>query len=703
MLSNSPSMDSVHDTLEHACALLRRQLTGGQDCCAEDLLSSFPDLASNQEAALQLVCAEFSIRKELGQNPDPAEWYERFPQWRPQIMERLQDDSTADLHLTSGVATAGESSATTAMHESMPEPRPSNQPRKLGRYEVLEEVGHGGMGVVYRAWDSALHREIALKTIRAGLFADAEQVERFRREAQAAAQLDHPNILRILDVGEQDGQDYYTMAFAEGGSLGERAAGFREPAAAAQLIEKLARAVDYAHGKGIVHRDLKPANVLLDERGEPVISDFGLAKLLDANANADLLTLTGQVLGTPAYMAPEQALAGSGKVGPLSDVWALGVILYELVLGRRPFTGKGPELTEQILSSDPPRPRKLARKLDPGLETVVLKCLQKEPARRYASAAALADDLGRWQRGEAILARPDGWLRQVRRAVGRHPAMSTAAVLLVLASLTAWGLWANRDRFRDADELDHSPPVRQENPSPEQIAKEKFEALQTKLAAGQRVDLIGETGRPDWYIVRSAFNDPNHPFKMQDDFFTVDCLATCLVELVPHHPLDRYKFSVMVRQNDSLQEGMVGLYINHVQRADKGEQHHFLVAQEFVEIGQPNPVRKYQLDVLHFSEQQDGQQANFHRRRLAQKNHQPGKFATWRKLCLEVTPEKIIAKVDDIPQGEATLDRVNQEIKGIGKGYENLGVPQFSPRNSAGLYVSRGQASFKLARIEPLP
>src|SRR5262249_48587976 len=237
----------------------------------------------------------------------------------------------------------------------------------LGPYQLLEVVGWGGMGVVYKARHTALGRIVALKTLRPDSVPNPEHIRRFTREAQAASQLSHPHIVPIYDVGEQEGQHYYTMAFLPGGSLAEhwqRLAG--NPRAAAALVEKIARAVHHAHEKGIFHRDLKLGNVLLDEQGEPLVSDFGLAKLWDTDVS---LTQTGEVRGTPSYMAPEQAAGRNHQIDARTDVWALGVILYELLTGARPFTGQGrEEIISRILTADPPRPSSVRRTLSRSLE-----------------------------------------------------------------------------------------------------------------------------------------------------------------------------------------------------------------------------------------------------------------------------------------------------------------------------------------------
>ncbi|HEX4588896.1 MAG TPA: protein kinase [Gemmataceae bacterium] len=300
-----------------------------------------------------------------------------------------------------------------------PVPVPSLAEVHVPGYELLAELGRGAMGVVYRAREEKLGRVVALKMILAGGHASASDRARFKREAEAVAALRHPNIVQIYAVGETGGLPYCALEFIEGGNLAEHAAGKRLPSErAAALVEELARAVHFAHEHGIVHRDLKPANVLLDADGTPKVADFGLAKKVDSATGP---TATGAVLGTPAYMAPEQA-GGAGKtVGPAADVYALGAILYDLLTGRPPFQAATPlDTILQVISTEPSPPRAVNPKVPRDLETVTLKCLRKEPGKRYASAAELAEDLRRWQAGEPVTARPQGRGERLMRGLKRR-------------------------------------------------------------------------------------------------------------------------------------------------------------------------------------------------------------------------------------------------------------------------------------------
>jgi WD40 repeat protein len=328
---------------------------------------------------------------------------------------------------------------------AVPATLPAEEGTCFGDYELIRKIAQGGMGVVFQARQKSLNRPVALKMILAGRLATPAEVQRFRGEAEAAAQLDHPGIVPIYEVGERAGQHYFSMGFVEGDSLAARVREGPLPSReAARLLEQLARAVDYAHRRGIIHRDLKPANVLLDRSGQPKITDFGLARM---TASESHLTVSGQVVGTPSYMPPEQAAGAAERVGPAVDVYALGATLYCLLTGRPPFQAATVlETLRQVREQEPVAPRQLNAAVPRDLETVCLKCLQKEPARRYPSAEALADDLTRFLAGEPIRARPVGRGERLWRWCRRNPVVAglTAAVLLLFVAGfagVAWNYW----------------------------------------------------------------------------------------------------------------------------------------------------------------------------------------------------------------------------------------------------------------------
>src|SRR5262245_55067342 len=306
----------------------------------------------------------------------------------------------------------------------------------LGNYQVLEEIGRGGMGVIYRARQRHSRRIVAIKRILSYHADSQDTLMRFRREAQAAANLDHPNILPIYEVSEShDGLPFFSMKFAGGGSLLEAGPALRsEPRRAVGLMAKVARAVQYAHDHGILHRDLKPGNILLDGSGEPLVGDFGLAKWLEPTGQ---LTRTPTVFGTPGYIAPEQVNGSAAKLTPLADVYSLGAVLFDLLTGRPPFIGEHALKTIQQATEKPaPKLRSLEPTLDRDLETICAKCLERDPQARYRSAGELADDLERWLHGRSIVARPVSPPVHLWRWVRRNPVIAQmAALLLVMATV----------------------------------------------------------------------------------------------------------------------------------------------------------------------------------------------------------------------------------------------------------------------------
>ncbi|MCC6419996.1 MAG: serine/threonine protein kinase, partial [Gemmataceae bacterium] len=334
--------------------------------------------------------------------PQPAN-----PDTRPaETLTRLE----APAHLETPTLTHAGNERTPASGEA--------PPRRFGDYEVLAEVARGGMGVVYKARQVELNRVVALKMILGGRLASEEDLQRFRTEAEAAAGLQHPNIVQFYEVGVIDGQHFFSMQFIDGCTLAQRlSAGPLPPRHAARYARQIARAVHFAHRRGILHRDLKPSNILIDADDEPHVTDFGLAKRLGGSDSGQ--TRTGSILGTPSYMAPEQA-AGKKQVGPTTDVYGLGAVLYDLLTGRPPFRSDTPmDTVMQVLETDPVPPRLLNPKIDTDLETIVLKCLEKDPRRRYPTAEALAEDLQRYLNGDSIHARSSTVLDWLTRALDR--------------------------------------------------------------------------------------------------------------------------------------------------------------------------------------------------------------------------------------------------------------------------------------------
>jgi serine/threonine-protein kinase len=390
------------------------------------------------------------LQEMLDSAKTPEEVCRDCPELLPEVRQRWQEFRLIDAQVAALLPEPGTPPAAGA---PTPVPPPAGLPKVPG-HEVQGVLGRGGMGVVYKAWHLRLHRPVAVKMLLAGAYAQPQELARFLREAETVAGLRHANIVQVHEAGDLDGRPYFTMEFVEGGSLAQKLAGTPQPARqAAALLATLAEAVHAAHQHGIVHRDLKPGNILLTADGTPKLTDFGLARHLEGTAG---LTQTGAPVGTPSYMAPEQAVGRSRDVGPAADVYALGAIWYELLTGRPPFRAEtAAETLRQVVSLEPVPPSRLNPAVARDAETICLKCLEKDPQRRYASAAALAEDLHRFGRNEPIVARPVGHLGRVLRWTRRHPsgASLVAAALALVGLAIGGGAWLVQQRAERRAEL----------------------------------------------------------------------------------------------------------------------------------------------------------------------------------------------------------------------------------------------------------
>jgi serine/threonine protein kinase len=426
--------------LKHQRAAWRQ----GQRVPVETYLAQQPTLHTDTQAVLDLIYNEILLREEIGESPHVDEYLVRFPDLACEL--KLQFDIEKAIHSTSGIHGQDHSTVfSTDSERSEPTASPS-----VRGYEILGELGRGGMGVVYKARQLRLNRIVALKMILAGDHASPEAGLRFLAEAESIARLHHPHIVQIFAFGDCDGRPYFEMEYVAGGSLAERLDGTpRPPREAARLVETLARAIHEAHQLGIVHRDLKPANILLSADGVPKIADFGLAKCLNVD---NALTRTHLIVGSPSYMAPEQAGQSTTPIGPAADVYSLGAILYELLAGRPPFQAATVlETLEQVRLDQPIAPSRLQPKLPRDLVTICLKCLEKEPSRRYPSAIDLADDLKRFEAGQTIRARPVGSFERVWRWCRREPIVASLAIALLVGLIgvaTQW--WRAESHLSDA-------------------------------------------------------------------------------------------------------------------------------------------------------------------------------------------------------------------------------------------------------------
>jgi len=399
-------------------------------------------------------------------------------------------------------------------------------PRRFGEFELLEEVARGGMGIVYRARQIHINRLVAVKVLVAGVFAAPDFVARFRTEAEAVASLHHPNIVPIYEVGECEGQPFFSMRFLEGGSLSERISDLKSRFSqreATELMSKLARAVHFAHQRGILHRDIKPGNVLLDAKGEPYLTDFGLAKLVEKES---ALTRTMGMLGTPSYMSPEQARGQAKELTTAVDVYGLGAVFHELLTGQPPFAGGTTmDTVRQVLETEPRRPSAVRPGIARDLETICLKCLEKEPARRYHSAESLADDLDRWQRHEPILARPQSGLYVLGKLVRRNRGGTAAlgAILFLLVAGLVFGWWqAGVQRM-----------LREKAESNERTARvaQADAALQQKRAEAERQRATEQLTRAEWLLYASKLMLAQNDFEAGNGGLAAHYLSECQEKL----------------------------------------------------------------------------------------------------------------------------------------------------------------------------
>jgi tRNA A-37 threonylcarbamoyl transferase component Bud32 len=409
-------------------------------------------------AGLDGVLAEYLLAAEAGAAPDRGQFIALHPHLAGELRAFFEDEERLDrLARPLRAPETGAGAAIPTQDGSILDgtaafaPGPDGAPpvRFFGDYELLEELGRGGMGVVYKARQIKLNRVVALKMILSGQFASAEDVKRFQVEGQNAARLDHPNIVPVYEVGRHRGQHYFTMKLILGGSLTRQIGHFiGDVRAAAGLVADTARAIHHAHQHGILHRDIKPGNILLDSEGRPQVTDFGLARRMEDEQG---LTLSGAVLGSPRYMAPEQARGRKGLT-VAADVYGLGAVLYELLTGRPPFSGETAiETLHQVREKEPTRPTNFAPNLDGDIEAVSLKCLEKDPQGRYATALALAEDLDRWLSGRPVSAKPVNRAQRAWRWCRRNPAISAMTTLLGLACVIGiWGVMAQWQKAKDA-------------------------------------------------------------------------------------------------------------------------------------------------------------------------------------------------------------------------------------------------------------
>jgi serine/threonine-protein kinase len=585
------------------------------------------------------------------------------------------------------------------------------RPSELGPYDVLEQIARGGMGVVYKARDAALNRLVAIKLLPAGMDADPEAMTRFCVEAEACARLRHPNVVQVLQLGEHRGRLFFVMEYLEGGTLARRLRnGTMPPREAAALIATLARAVHHGHERKVIHRDLKPANVLFAADGTPKVADFGLAKLLDDTGA--LHTVTGVVLGTPAYMAPEQAEGHGQNVGPAADIWGLGILLYECLTGKHPFkTGSRVETLARVQAADVDRPSLHCPGLHPDLEAICLHSLQKEPKRRYLSAAKLADDLERWLDGRPTEARPLTHLQRLGRTLRRHKKrLALATVLLGLTAL-ALATWTTP------------------RPNPTGATERARLQIEESLARGETVTLVPKRGGPLWCewvpggYVGQITTSP-------EGFLEVSAWSSARLTLVRDPRVEHFLLRAEVRHDRAEKGAGVGLFVCQQVSATSDGFVHFFTRLMYDDVTDPREQFRLQRHLLLPTDKEpegsnaslaatfqpatrnsehywDWPSAGRHSGLYTPAGFQGGR---WRVLEVEVAPTGVRARFDGdtldwIPAREIiTQSRQKlQDVAGRPEGRVSSELdPRFLPRGRLGLYIANSKAAFCNVVLKPL-
>jgi serine/threonine protein kinase len=581
----------------------------------------------------------------------------------------------------------------------------------LDGYILLENIGRGGMGIVFKAKQPNSEQIVAVKMIRDGIFADQEARPRFLQEVRAMGRLQSAkNIVPIYHVGQYLNFLFYVMPFLAGGNLSKQRKRYSdEPRKAVAVVEKVARAVHQLHVNQILHRDIKPSNILLDANDEPYLSDFGLAKLVDQEQS---LTGSHQRLGTPAYMAPEQTGLLPTPMSAQTDIWALGVLLYELLTGVRPFAAPDSEISTtlpwKIVNETPPRPRELRPDLDPGLEAVILKCLEKQPADRYASAEELAEELGRWLCGGPLRTKPVNRIRRLGRFLRTYPKSSTALGFLLLVISIGAPAVLHLSRPEDRDR-----PLHQ---------------IQQQLAAGKPVVLIGEKAQPRWSSWMHGKNVQTSSDK--DGYFVANAWGKeeGMLELVRDIPTDRYRLKGKIRHDTSNFNGSVGVFFGHHAKNTETVKYDLFFQFSYNDVDSNNakprpkgfPPETFIPNTATFSPvirtevEGVGPAFNiFAGQAVAHFECASLIGQKWRDFQIAITPEFVIGQFEKQPEKRISLkaqiaslerDTKNRAREDPVRQSELLHCEAFfNHRGSLGIYIRGGSAAFSDFVLEPLP
>jgi serine/threonine-protein kinase len=644
------------------------------------------------EAQLSDLLMQWEERKLHGQGTSLEELCAQMPELMDELQRRIRALEALDavLDLTDGTAEA-------TLHGELAAPRPSPLPEIPG-YRVLAELPEGGMGRPLQVLNLALNRVEVLKTIKPRFALRPSVAERFRLEMQAMAKLKHPHIVGIYDAREHAGQAYFTMEFVEGGTLRKHLRRLSaDPRAAVALLAKVARAVDFVHTKGILHRDLKPENILLNH-DEPLVTDFGLAKLFDQDPELTApggpavldLTQDGAIAGTISYLSPQAAAGETAKLTAATDIWALGVILYELLTGVRPFKASDTEsLLNAIKNAAPLPPRVHKADLDPQLEAICMQCLEKDTDQRFTSAAEFAARLERWLAPEPR-----------RRLMRRHPiAAGAVAACTVGAIVYAAMVIASRRHADDAMVVSF---------------EERKAALLAAVAKGERTTLIPELGPPNVYrwatrgVHDNASESAAAPFSVHADGFA-------LLELLPAHALRHYRVRLEIHHDNGARDGEVGIYFGHSETTTPlGLPIHCYCAIAFNDIlaqgNQPQPSNQMRLNPCLLFSKVAGEEPGIRRRGPPGLSSAPfmpaGRPSTphWRVVQLDVSPDEICVEWDQFALAPLPRAQLNKSVQFL---LANSPVPpaqepQFLPQEALGLYVFGATGWFRSCTIEAL-
>lgn len=692
----------MDDLLQQLKSEQRNHWLAGKRISVRAYLEKFPQLRENPSATLELIRNEIQLRLQLNESLQEQEYLEAFPQYSEQIRKLLGFDQLLG-HVLPGLGTStddcsdgslklvGTGNAITPSHAA---PVPANLPRLPG-YEILQELGVGGRGRVYLARQLSLGRLVAIKFI-------ADSAGMSQREAMIAGNLTHPNLVTVHEFGEHEGRHYILMEYLCGGTLRQKLAAAPSSAdAAAALLETLARAMHEVHLQRVVHRDLKPANILFDENDVPKIADFGLARLLDAEHS---ILPTVAIAGTVGYMAPEQAAGHSREAGEAADIYALGVILYEMLAGELPFGGTVESVLAQTRSQEPPPLR--GRGVPQDLETICLKCLEKKPEARYVSAAELADRLRQFLERKPIPDPPRTWSARLRRKMARHPWAVAASVLLFGAAATV--------------------PFYRQYTDPDRTRRQ----AEATLAAGNEYVFHGHEPLPGPWRWVTGDPVPLRP-NAREGCFSFETYQMRLLELVSDPGWDRYRLMGEFRHEDAGGgESFLGLYVNHRSHTTaEGTTEHGYLTLAYADRGSwaktatgPKKELKSRVRVHARFTASDRPDANPHasteREYRFDPEHPLVGHSPWRRMVLDVTPEGVVATWENLikhgpPEKvlvttvsassarQAFLNAMPMKWKPDDLRFSDVPV-DFRTRTSIGVFLNRGVASFRSIRVVPL-